>query len=247
MGGFYKMKKILILLSVIMLTACTSLRSKEVQEQKFTKENMKNWEETISKEIENKAYISDLYGNKNPIYYLRNSGKMSKKQYDFLKTLSTKKDITVEDSEKFQGLVSKYVSKIDRKFYLKDNNLKNPKGLVDKMVSDSYLRMKNPSNYIAKKVAMEEEWNQIVEFSKQKDLSEKDVKKLRKILNKFIKRTEFFDGESWYGTEVSERVEKLADLSKAVIKSKKNINNINAKALYIAYPNDFSPLENWGN
>lgn len=239
------MKKILILLSVIMLTACTSLRNKEVQKQKFTKENMKNWGETISKEIENNAYISDLYGNENPVYYLRKTGKMSEKQYNFLKGLSTKKDITAEDSEKFENLVSKYVSKIDRKFYLKDNNLKNPKGLVQKMVSDSYLRMENPSNHIENTVAMEEEWAKIVEFSKQKDLNEKDVKKLRKILNKFIKRREFFDSKSWYGAEVSQRVEELVNLSKVTIKSKRDINNINAKALYIAYPNYFSPLENW--
>ncbi|MFK4785648.1 hypothetical protein [Fusobacterium sp. MFO224] len=240
------MKKILVLLSVIMLTACTSLRNKETQEQKYTEENMKNWEETISKEIESKAYISDLYGDENPIYYLRKTGKMTKKHYDFLKAISTKKEITSEDSEKFQELVDKYVSKLDRKFYLRDNNLKNPKGLVDKMVSDSYLRMKNPSNHIASVVATEEEWEEIVKFSKQKDLNEKDVKKLRKILNKFIKRSEFFDSESWYCAEVSERVEKLATLSKEVKKSKNNINNINAKALYVAYPNDFSPLENWG-
>lgn len=247
MRGANSMKKILILLSVVMLTACTSLKSKETQEPKYNKESMKNWEETISKEIENKAYISDLYGDENPIYYLRKTGKMSKKHYDFFKTLATKKEITVEDSEKFQGIVDKYVSKLNRKFYLKDNNLKNPKGLVDKMVSDSYLRMKNPSNHIANKVATPEEWEKIVEFSKQKDLNEKDVKKLRKILNKFIKRTEFFDSESWYGSEISERVQTLAHLSSEVKKSKNNINNINAKALYVAYPNDFSPLENWGN
>lgn len=240
------MKKILVILSVILLTACSSLRKNEIKNQKFSETDAKNWDKIISKEIEKSAYIPDLYGNENPVYYLRKTGKMTNKQFTFLSELSKKEKLTDQEVKEFNKLVKKYPSKINRSFYLEDKNFKNPKGLVDKMVSDSYLRTKTPSSHILKNVATKEEWMEIVNFSKQKDLSEKDIKKLKKLLNKFIKRVEFFDKESWYGAEVSDRVERLVILSKSGKKSRRQINNINAKALYVAYPNYFSPLENWG-
>lgn len=236
------MKKALLIMSVLVLGACSSLKETERQ---VTTEEMKNWEKTISKVVEEKAYISDEYGNEDPIYYLRKTGIMSEKDYTFLSTLTTKKEMEEEDIEKFTKLLNKYPSKIDRKFFLEDTNLKNPKGLVDKMVAESRLKMDNPSNHIATKVATEEEWQEIVELSKKSDLNEKDTKKLRKLLNKFIKRKEFFNERSWYGAEISERLETIVEKSKADNVGKKELNNINAKALYIAYPDYLSPLERW--
>lgn len=237
------MKKIAVILSVLLLSACSS--TKTVEKKEVTREELKNWDKTISKKIEKEAYIKDLYGDDDPIYYLRKTGKMSEKEFNFLKSLTTKKDITAEDTEKFESLLEKYPSKIERKFYLADNNLKNPKGLVDKMVRESYLRIANPSNHISNTIATEEEWKEIVEFSKKDDLREKEVKRLRKLLNKFMKRDGFFDERSWYGSEISERLEEIISKNKSSDKTKENINNINAKALYIAYPDYFSPLEKW--
>lgn len=113
------------------------------------------------------------------------------------------------------------------------------------MVRQSYLRMDNPSNHIAKEVATESEWQEIVALSKQKDLSESDTKKLRKLLNKFIKRQEFFDSKSWYNVEVSPRVIEIVNISKKENETKLERNNVNAKALYIAYPEYFSKLDKW--
>ncbi|WP_300330207.1 hypothetical protein [Fusobacterium sp.] len=234
------MKKALLIMSILVLGACSS-----VKERQATDEEMKNWEATISKAVVESAYITDEYGNEDPIYYLRKTGIMSEKDYNFLSTLSTKKEMDEEDKEKFVKLLNKYPSKIDRKFYLEDTNLKNPKGLVEKMVMDSRLKMANPSTHIATQVATEEEWQEIVALSKKNDLDESDTKKLRKLLNKFIKRKEFFDERSWYGAEISERLEEIVGKSKAETLDKKELNNINAKALYIAYPDYLSPLERW--
>ena len=236
------MKKALLIMSVLVLGACSSLKNNERQ---VTTNEMKNWEKTISKAVVESAYISDEYGNEDPIYYLRKTGKMSEKDFNFLSTLTTKKEMDEEDIEKFQKLLNKYPNKIDRKFFLEDTNLKNPKGLVDKMVADSRLRMANPSNHIATQVASEEEWQDIVTLSQKSDLDEKDTKKLRKLLNKFIKRKEFFDERSWYGAEISERLEEIVGKAKVGYEDKKQLNNINAKALYIAYPDYLSPLERW--
>lgn len=234
------MKKALLIMSILVLGACSS-----VKERQATDEEMKNWESTISKAVVESAYITDEYGNEDPIYYLRKTGIMSEKDYNFLSTLSTKKEMDEEDKERFVKLLNKYPSKIDRKFYLEDTNLKNPKGLVEKMVVDSRLKMDNPSTHIATQVATEEEWQEIVALSKKNDLDESDTKKLRKLLNKFIKRKEFFDERSWYGAEISERLEEIVGKSKAETLDKKELNNINAKALYIAYPDYLSPLERW--
>lgn len=236
------MKKLLIIASLLILGACSSLKK---EPKVVTNEDIKNWDKTISKVVMDNAYIPDEYGNEDPIYYLRKTGKMSEKDFQFLSTLNTKNEFTEEEIDKFTNLLDKYPSKIDRKFILEDSNIKNPKALVNKMVNEARLKMANPSNHIAYKVATEEEWEQIIAFSKKDDLNEKDVKKLRKILNSFIKRREFFDERSWYGAEISSRLEYIVNKSKSETLTKKELNNINAKALYIAYPDYLSPLERW--
>lgn len=239
------MKKLLAVGALLLVTACSSVKVSEKQE--ITDEMIKNWPNTISKAIVEEALIPDWYGNEDPLYYLQKTGKMTEKDYNFLKTLPTKEELTDEDRDKFKSLLDGYVSGIDRSFYLDDNNIKNPKGLVDKMTSDARLRMANPSNHIQNTVATPEEWKEIVAFSQKSDLDKKDVKRLRKILNKFIKRAEFFDAQSWYGAEVSDRLMEIVTISQKGALTKQERNNVNAKALYIAYPAYFSELENWDN
>ena len=132
-----------------------------------------------------------------------------------------------------------------RKFFLENENIKDPKGLVEAMVRESYLRMDTPSSHIKEVVATPEEWEEIVAFSKQTDLNEKDVKKLRKLLNSFIKRDEFYSTETWYNREVSARTIKIAGINARDNKTAIEKNNVNAKALYLAYPEYFSKLEKW--
>ena len=172
---------------------------------------------------------------------------MSEKDFNFLTSLE-KKDattITDEEFEQFVDLVNKYNKKLPRKFYLADENLKNPKGLVDRMVRESFVKMDTPSSHIKNVVATEDEWEQIVAFSQQDDLSEKDTKKLRKILNKFIKRNEFYDERAWYNREISDRIIQLTNIDAKENTTSLEQNNVNAKALYIAYPEYFSTLDKW--
>ncbi|MEG0397664.1 MAG: hypothetical protein RR656_01105, partial [Cetobacterium sp.] len=199
----------------------------------INQESAKNWDKTIPTVVKQESLIEDWYGAEEVLFFLRKSGKVDEKDVDFLTSLKTK-DITPEDQEKFNDLLVKIVGKLDREFYLNDENIK-----------ESNLRMANPSNHIAKEVATEKEWAQIVEFSKQKDLSEKDVKKLRKLLNNFIKRDEFFNSKSWYNREISGRTLEIVEIYKKGDKTKLEKNNLNAKGLYIAYPEYFSKLEKW--
>ena len=196
------MKKIVAGLFVVaLLASCSSLEKGASLEKKYsiTKESAKEWDKTIIQVVEGESLIEDWYGNENPIIYLRKTGKMSEKDFNFLTSLEKKDATTITDEEysDFLDLVNKYNKKLPRKFYLADENLKNPKGLVDRMVRESFVKMENPSNHIKNVVATQEEWEQIVAFSQQNDLSEKDTKKLRKILNKFIKRNEFYDERAW--------------------------------------------------
>lgn len=244
------MKKIVAgLFAVALLASCSSLDKGASLEQKYsiTKESAKEWDKTIIQVIEGEALIDDWYGNENPIIYLRKTGKMSEKDFNFLTSLE-KKDataITDEEYEEFVDLVNKYNKKLPRKFYLADENLKNPKGLVDRMVRESFVKMENPSNHIKNVVATQEEWEQIVAFSQQNDLSEKDTKQLRKLLNKFIKRNEFYDERAWYNREISDRVIEITNIDAKENTTALEQNNVNAKALYIAYPEYFSTLDKW--
>ena len=244
------MKKIVAGLFVVaLLASCSSLEKGASLEQKYsiTKESAKEWDKTIIQVVEGESLIEDWYGNENPIIYLRKTGKMSEKDFNFLTSLEKKDVTTITDEEysDFLDLVNKYNKKLPRKFYLADENLKNPKGLVDRMVRESFVKMENPSNHIKNVVATQEEWEQIVAFSQQNDLSEKDTKKLRKILNKFIKRNEFYDERAWYNREISDRVIKITNIDAKENTTSSEQNNVNAKALYIAYPEYFSTLDKW--
>ncbi|MDD7261287.1 hypothetical protein [Fusobacterium mortiferum] len=244
------MKKIVAGLFVVaLLASCSSLEKGASLEQKYsiTKESAKEWDKTIIQVVEGESLIEDWYGNENPIIYLRKTGKMSEKDFNFLTSLEKKDVTTITDEEysDFLDLVNKYNKKLPRKFYLADENLKNPKGLVDRMVRESFVKMENPSNHIKNVVATQEEWEQIVAFSQQNDLSEKDTKKLRKILNKFIKRNEFYDERAWYNREISDRVIKITNIDAKENTTSLEQNNVNAKALYIAYPEYFSTLDKW--
>lgn len=244
------MKKIVAGLFVVaLLASCSSLEKGASLEQKYsiTKESAKEWDKTIIQVVEGESLIEDWYGNENPIIYLRKTGKMSEKDFNFLTSLEKKDVTTITDEEysDFLDLVNKYNKKLPRKFYLADENLKNPKGLVDRMVRESFVKMENPSNHIKNVVATQEEWEQIVAFSQQNDLSEKETKKLRKILNKFIKRNEFYDERAWYNREISDRVIKITNIDAKENTTSLEQNNVNAKALYIAYPEYFSTLDKW--
>lgn len=244
------MKKIVAGLFVVaLLASCSSLEKGASLEKKYsiTKESAKEWDKTIIQVVEGESLIEDWYGNENPIIYLRKTGKMSEKDFNFLTSLEKKDATTITDEEysDFLDLVNKYNKKLPRKFYLADENLKNPKGLVDRMVRESFVKMENPSNHIKNVVATQEEWEQIVAFSQQNDLSEKDTKKLRKILNKFIKRNEFYDERAWYNREISDRVIKITNIDTKENTTSLEQNNVNAKALYIAYPEYFSTLDKW--
>lgn len=209
-------------------------------------QDIRNWDETISYIIERESLIEDWYGGDNPIYYLRKTGKMKEKEFNFLQSLEKKNTITEDDRKEFNKLVKKYVKKVDRTFRLKNENIKNPKALVDRMVAESMgTRIDNPSKHILEVVASEKEKERIVAWSKQATLSDKDVKRLRKLLNKFIKREEFFHVKSWQNREMSGRLEEIIEISQRGKITKDQRNNVNAKAMYIAYEEYLSELEKW--
>ncbi len=242
------MKKVILVLMMASLVGCSSLRKNDVNiEEKYniTAVSMKNWEETFSTVMIGESELEDWYGAENPIKFLAQSGGLNEKQVNFLDSLKTKDTITEDDQEEFVSILDKVVDKLPREYYLKDENLKDPIGLVKTIVSQSYIRMQNPSNHIKNVVATPEEWEEIVAFSKQDDMSEKDTKNLRKLLNRFIKRSEFFDSRSWYAVEVSPRMIQVNNIYKKADKTKLERNNVNAKALYIAYSEYFSKLDKW--
>lgn len=245
------MKKIILGLSLILLFAsCTGAKVKKenlVQKYSLDKAAAKNWEETIINVMVAESDIPDWFGDENPLMNLRKNGRMSDKHLYFFETLgkANPDEITEEEHEKFLDILTKYVNGLPRKFTLDDTNIKDPKGLVDYMVKSSNSSLDNPSKYIKEVVADKTEWSQIVAWSQKNDLTNKDVKKLRKLLNKFIKRKEFFNPQVWFNQEISERVVQIRDLNKKTEKSKLELNNVNAKALYIAYPGFFSKLDKW--
>ncbi|MGL4253669.1 MAG: hypothetical protein ACRCU6_07525 [Fusobacteriaceae bacterium] len=243
-----KTMNLVAIISLLFFTACSTVSKKtETPEERFTREQIKNWEVTIDENLKKNAQLPEWYGEENAAFYLRKTGKMSQKDFDFLSTLSKKSEdkISEAEMEQFTDLVKKYNKNLPREFYLNDENIKNPSGLVKRMVSESYLRMSNPSNHIFREVADTKEWDQIVAWSKQADMSAKDVTKLRKLLNKFIKRSEFFDSKAWYNREISGRMNNIVHIDAKESKSKRERNNVNAKALYIAYPEYFSKMDRW--
>ena len=245
------MKKILFLLAMIFtLVSCSSIATKKglIEKYSLDKESAHNWEKTMPKVMVEEATNPDWYGEENPLVNFRKQGKMSEKDYYFLDYLgkTPANEITDEDFDRFTKLLTSYVNKMPRKFILEETNIKDPKGLVDYMVKQANSQLDNPSKYIKEAVADEAEWAQIEAFSKQSDLKAKDVRKLRKLLASFVKRSNFYYEQAWLQVEVSDRMIQLSNLAKKTEKTKLELNNVNAKALYLAYPQFLSKVDRWG-
>ena len=61
-----------------------------------------------------------------------------------------------------------------------------------------------------------------------------------------LKRSNFYNEQVWYQVEVSDRMTQLANLAKKQEKTKLELNNVNARALYLAYPQFLSKVDKWG-
>ena len=247
------MKKILFLLAMIFtLISCSSTTITKkglIEKYSLNKESAHNWEESMSKVMVAEATNPDWYGEENPLVNFRKQGKMSEKEYYFLDYLgkTPANEITDDDFDRFTKILTSYVNKMPRKFIIEVSNIKDPKGLVDYMVKQAASpQLDNPSKYIKEVVADKEEWAQIEAFSQQADLKDKDVKKLRKILASFVKRSNFYNEQVWLQLEVSDRMVQLANLAKKPEKTSLELNNINARALYLAYPQFLSKIDKWG-
>jgi len=245
------MKKLLFLLAMIFtLVSCSSIATKKglIEKYSLDKESAHNWEKTMPKVMMEEATNPDWYGEENPLVNFRKQGKMSEKDYYFLDYLgkTPANEITDEDFDRFTKLLTSYVNKMPRKFILEETNIKDPKGLVDYMVKQANSQLDNPSKYIKEAVADEAEWAQIEAFSQQSDLKAKDVRKLRKLLASFVKRSNFYYEQAWLQVEVSDRMIQLSNLAKKTEKTKLELNNVNAKALYLAYPQFLSKVDRWG-
>lgn len=213
----------------------------------LTTESAKNWDKTITDIIKGEAYIEDWYGDDDVIMYLRKTGIMKEKDFQFLSSLGKKEEYEIvgDDYKEFVSLVDKYRKKMPRTFALKSENLKSPGELARKIVIEASVDgIDNPSKQI-KAVADPKDWNELVELSKVKNFTKKETKALRKVLNSVMKKENFFNPNAWYNREMSSRTKKLAELNSGVV-GKRERNNINAKAMYIAYPDYLSQLDKWG-
>ena len=245
------MKKILFLLAMIFtLVSCSSTTNKKdlIQKYSLDKESAHNWETVMPNVMANEATNPDWYGEDNPLVSLRKQGKMSEREYYFLDYLgkTPANQITDEEFDRFAKILTSFVNRTPRNFILEETNIKDPKGLVDFMVKEANSsQLDNPSKYIKEVVADKEEWAQIVALSEKADLNSKDVRKLRKLLAAFVKRENFFNEQVWLQVEVSDRVLQLAQMGRKVPKTKRELNNVNAKALYLAYPQFLSKIDRW--
>ena len=245
------MKKILFLLAMIFtLVSCSSTTNKKdlIQKYSLDKESAHNWETVMPNVMMAEATNPDWYGEDNPLISLRKQGKMSEREYYFLDYLgkTPANQITDEEFDRFAKILTSFVNRTPRNFILEETNIKDPKGLVDFMVKESNsTQLDNPSKYIKEVVADKEEWAQIVALSEKADLNSKDVRKLRKLLAAFVKRENFFNEQVWLQVEVSDRVLQLAQMGRKVPKTKRELNNVNAKALYLAYPQFLSKIDRW--
>ena len=245
------MKKILFLLAMIFtLVSCSSTTNKKdlVQKYSLDKESAHNWETVMPNVMMAEATNPDWYGEDNPLISLRKQGKMSEREYYFLDYLgkTPANQITDEEFDRFAKILTSFVNRTPRNFILEETNIKDPKGLVDFIVKEANSsQLDNPSKYIKEVVADKEEWAQIVALSQKADLNSKDVRKLRKLLVAFVKRENFFNEQVWLQVEVSDRVLKLAQMARKVPKTKRELNNVNAKALYLAYPQFLSKIDRW--
>ena len=246
------MKKILFLLAMIFtLVSCSSTTNKKdlIQKYSLDKESAHNWETVMPNVMMAEATNPDWYGEDNPLISLRKQGKMSEREYYFLDYLgkTPANQITDEEFDRFAKILTSFVNRTPRNFILEETNIKDPKGLVDFMVKEANSsQLDNPSKYIKEVVADKEEWAQIVALSEKADLNSKDVRKLRKLLVAFVKRENFFNEQVWLQVEVSDRVLQLAQMARKVPKTKRELNNVNAKALYLAYPQFLSKIDKWG-
>ena len=246
------MKKILFLLAMIFtLVSCSSTTNKKdlIQKYSLDKESAHNWETVMPNVMMAEATNPDWYGEDNPLISLRKQGKMSEREYYFLDYLgkTPANQITDEEFDRFAKILSSFVNRTPRNFILEETNIKDPKGLVDFMEKEANSsQLDNPSKYIKEVVADKEEWAQIVALSEKADLNSKDVRKLRKLLVAFVKRENFFNEQVWLQVEVSDRVLQLAQMGRKVPKTKRELNNVNAKALYLAYPQFLSKIDRWG-
>ena len=245
------MKKLLFLLAMIFtLVSCSSTTNKKdlVQKYSLDKESAHNWETVMPNVMMAEATNPDWYGEDNPLISLRKQGKMSEREYYFLDYLgkTPANQITDEEFDRFAKILTSFVNRTPRNFILEETNIKDPKGLVDFMVKEANSsQLDNPSKYIKEVVADKEEWAQIVALSEKADLNSKDVRKLRKLLVAFVKRENFFNEQVWLQVEVSDRVLQLAQMARKVPKTKRELNNVNAKALYLAYPQFLSKIDRW--
>ena len=245
------MKKLLFLLAMIFtLVSCSSTTNKKdlVQKYSLDKESAHNWETVMPNVMMAEATNPDWYGEDNPLISLRKQGKMSEREYYFLDYLgkTPANQITDEEFDRFAKILTSFVNRTPRNFILEETNIKDPKGLVDFIVKEANSsQLDNPSKYIKEVVADKEEWAQIVALSQKADLNSKDVRKLRKLLVSFVKRENFFNEQVWLQVEVSDRVLKLAQMARKVPKTKRELNNVNAKALYLAYPQFLSKIDRW--
>jgi hypothetical protein len=245
------MKKILFLLAMIFtLVSCSSTTNKKdlIQKYSLDKESAHNWETVMPNVMMAEATNPDWYGEDNPLVSLRKQGKMSEREYYFLDYLgkTPANQITDEEFDRFAKILTSFVNRTPRNFILEETNIKDPKGLVDFIVKEANSsQLDNPSKYIKEVVADKEEWAEIVALSEKADLNSKDVRKLRKLLAAFVKRENFFNEQVWLQVEVSDRVLQLAQMARKVPKTKRELNNVNAKALYLAYPQFLSKIDRW--
>lgn len=245
------MKKILFLLAMIFtLVSCSSTTNKKdlIQKYSLDKESAHNWETVMPNVMMAEATNPDWYGEDNPLVSLRKQGKMSEREYYFLDYLgkTPANQITDEEFDRFAKILTSFVNRTPRNFILEETNIKDPKGLVDFIVKEANSsQLDNPSKYIKEVVADKEEWAEIVALSEKADLNSKDVRKLRKLLAAFVKRENFFNEQVWLQVEVSDRVLQLAQMSRKIPKTKRELNNVNAKALYLAYPQFLSKIDRW--
>lgn len=245
------MKKLLFLLAMIFtLVSCSSTTNKKdlIQKYSLDKESAHNWETVMPNVMMAEATNPDWYGEDNPLISLRKQGKMSEREYYFLDYLgkTPANQITDEEFDRFAKILTSFVNRTPRNFILEETNIKDPKGLVDFMVKEANSsQLDNPSKYIKEVVADKEEWSEIVALSEKADLNSKDVRKLRKLLVAFVKRENFFNEQVWLQVEVSDRVLQLAQMARKVPKTKRELNNVNAKALYLAYPQFLSKIDRW--
>ena len=233
-----------------LVSSSTTTNKKDlIQKYSLDKESAHNWETVMPNVMMAEATNPDWYGEDNPLISLRKQGKMSEREYYFLDYLgkTPANQITDEEFGRFAKILTSFVNRTPRNFILEETNIKDPKGLVDFIVKEANSKqLDNPSKYIREVVADKDEWAQIVALSEKSDLNSKDVRKLRKLLATFVKRDNFFNEDVWLQVEVSDRVLQLAEMSRKVPKTKMELNNVNAKALYLAYPQFLSKIDRWG-